>query len=128
MRLLFDSHALFWFLKGDLKFSRRVRALADAADTILVASAVCAWEFATKVRVGKWPEAAEIADMFVDIVRTDGFELLPISAEHARLAGFLPGAHRDPFDRMLAAQAQIEQIPLVTADPAFKAFGTWVIW
>jgi PIN domain nuclease of toxin-antitoxin system len=128
MRILFDSQALFWFVEGNRKFSARARAIVEAPDAILIASAVCAWEFANKVRLGKWPEAALFADAFVDAMRADGFELLPITPEHARIAGFLPGVHRDPFDRMLAAQAQIEGVPLVTADPAFKAFGTRTIW
>lgn len=128
MRILFDSHALFWFVTGNQKFSIHARALVGAPDATLIASAVCAWEFSNKVHLGKWPEAAEIATSFVDEMRGKGFELLSITPEHARLAGFLSGTHRDPFDRMLAAQAQLEGIPLVTADPAFKAFGTRVIW
>jgi PIN domain nuclease of toxin-antitoxin system len=128
MRILFDSHALFWFVEGDRKFSSRARAIVETPDAVLIASAVCAWELANKVRIGKWSEAAQFADGFVDAMRADGFELLPITPEHARVAGFLPGTHRDPFDRMLAAQAQIEGVPLVTADPVFKEFGTRVIW
>jgi PIN domain nuclease of toxin-antitoxin system len=128
MRILFDSHALFWFVNGSRKFSARARAIVETPDAVPIASAVCAWELANKVRIGKWPEAARFADEFVDIMRGDGFELLAITPEHARLAGFLPGTHRDPFDRMLAAQAQSEGLPLITADPVFKAFGTRVIW
>ena len=128
MRILLDSHALFWFVMGDRRLSSRARAATEAPGAVLIASAVCAWELANKVRLDKWPDAAEIANSFIDRMRADGFELLPITPEHASLAGFLPGDHRDPFDRMLAAQSQIENIPLVTADPAFKAFGTRVIW
>lgn len=128
MRILFDSHALFWFVSGNPKFSTRARAVAGAPDATLIASAVCAWEFSNKVRLGKWPEASEIASSFVDEMSANGFELLSITPEHARLAGFLPGTHRDPFDRTLAAQSQLENIPLVTCDPVFKGFGTRVIW
>jgi PIN domain nuclease of toxin-antitoxin system len=91
-------------------------------------SAVVAWEIANKVRTGKWQDAKPLLDRFFDIVTEEGFLPLPITLEHAHLAGSLPGAHRDPFDRMLAAQAQIENMPLVTADPVFRAFGTRVLW
>jgi PIN domain nuclease of toxin-antitoxin system len=127
-KFLFDSHALFWFLDGDDRLPRRVRLAVEAANTILVASAVSAWEFANKVRIGKWPEVRRFAEDFIELTTAQQFELLPVKPEHAKLAGFMPGAHRDPFDRMLAAQSQIEQMPLVTADPAFKEFGTKVIW
>jgi PIN domain nuclease of toxin-antitoxin system len=128
MRILFDSHALFWFLHGDSRLSSRARSLVEADDTIGVASAVSAWEFANKFRLGKWPEIGAVADTFVQTMEVQGIEILPVSAEHARLAGLIPGDHRDPFDRMLAAQSEIEEMPLVTADPAFKAFGTKVVW
>jgi PIN domain nuclease of toxin-antitoxin system len=80
------------------------------------------------VRSGKWPEAAILAQDIQTALREESFEPLPVTLEHARLAGFLPGPHRDPFDRMLAAQAQIEAVPLITADPAFRGFGTRVLW
>ena len=91
-------------------------------------SAVSAWEVTNKVRIGKWPEAAVLAESFLETVVQYGFELLPISLEHARMAGFLPSPHRDPFDRMLAAQAQVEGIPVVTADPVFRGLGVRVLW
>jgi PIN domain nuclease of toxin-antitoxin system len=128
MRILFDSHALVWFLAGDARFSRRARAEAEADDAIICISAVTAWEVTNKVRIGKWPEAAVLAESFLETVARHGFEPLPITLEHARLAGLLPGPHRDPFDRMLAAQAQVEGIALVTADPVFLALGVRVLW
>jgi PIN domain nuclease of toxin-antitoxin system len=99
-----------------------------ADDTIVCVSAVTAWEIANKVRLGKWPQAASLAASLTDIIAEQGFEPIPITLEQARVAGFLASVHRDPFDRMLAAQAQIEAIPLVTADPAFRTFGTQVLW
>ncbi len=128
MRILFDSHALVWFLAGDARFSRRARAEAEADDAIVCVSAVTAWEVTNKVRIGKWPEAAVLAESFLETVARYGFEPLPITLEHARLAGLLPGPHRDPFDRMLAAQAQVEGIALVTADPVFRGLGVRVLW
>jgi PIN domain nuclease of toxin-antitoxin system len=128
MRVLFDSHAFVWFLAGDKRFSRRARDVVIADDTVACVSAVTAWEIANKVRLGKWPEAATLAASLGDMIDEHGFEPIPITVEQARVAGFLGGVHRDPFDRMLAAQAQIERMPLVTADPSFQSFGTQVLW
>jgi len=100
----------------------------EAAGAEVFVSAASAWEIATKVRVGKWPEAAPIAARIEGVIRENGFFDLAVTIEHGRLAGALPGAHRDPFDRMLAAQALVEGMPLVTADPAFRAFAVPVIW
>ena len=128
MKVLFDSHALIWFLDDDPRLSRSARKALLDREAILTVSAVSAWEFGNKVRLGKWPAIARFADRFVETIDGLGYKILPISAEHAQLAGLMPGAHRDPFDRMLAAQSQIEGMPLVTVDPVFKAFGTKVIW
>ena len=80
------------------------------------------------MRAGKWSEANEIARDLDDVIVRDDFRPLAVTVEHGRLAGFLPGAHRDPFDRMLAAQAITEEMPLVTADPAFRHFEVNVVW
>lgn len=128
MKFLFDTHALFWFLDGNPKLSPRAREAIAAQDAVLVASAVSAWEIANKVRIGKWPEVRRFGERFTEHAQEQQIELLSVSAEHARLAGLMPGEHRDPFDRMLAAQSQLEDMPLVTADPAFRAFGTKVVW
>jgi PIN domain nuclease of toxin-antitoxin system len=128
VRILFDSHALVWFLTGHARFSWRARSALEEPETIMCVSAVTAWEIANKVRLSEWPEAAHLAQMFTEIMDEFMLEPLAVTIEHARLAGSLPGAHRDPFDRMLAAQAQIENMPLVTADPVFRMFGTRVLW
>jgi PIN domain nuclease of toxin-antitoxin system len=127
MTILLDSHVFFWWLTDDPKLSRNAADLIRDDNDVHV-SAVVALEIANKVRTGKWQDAKPLLDRFFDIVMEEGFLPLPITLEHARLAGSLPGAHRDPFDRMLAAQAQIENVPLVTADPVFRAFGTRVLW
>jgi len=128
MKILFDSHSLVWFLDGDERLSGRARAAIEQDDATLYVSAVSAWEIANKVRLGKWPEAASLVETFAQTMDRYALEPLPVTMAHAHLAGSMAGHHRDPFDRMLAAQAQIENVPLVTADPVFRAFGTRVLW
>jgi PIN domain nuclease of toxin-antitoxin system len=128
MKILLDTHAYFWWETNDPKLSVRAKELIAREESEVMVSAVLAWELATKGRLGRWPGARDVAADMDDALVEEGFVPLPISIEHARLAGSLLGAHRDPFDRMLAAQSQIENVPLVTADPVFKVFGTRVLW
>jgi PIN domain nuclease of toxin-antitoxin system len=127
-RILLDSHALFWFIDGDSRLSAAARQVIEDAGNAVHVSAVTAWEIADKFHLGKWPEAAALANNLTGIMSIFGFEPLPLSLEHARHAGALRNLHRDPFDRMLAAQAEIEDIPLVTTDPAFKNFKVRILW
>jgi PIN domain nuclease of toxin-antitoxin system len=127
-RLLLDSHAFFWFVDGDSRLSAGAcEAIQDPGNTVYV-SAVTAWEITSKFRLGKWPGAQALASDLVGIMSDLCFEPLPLSLAHARHAGTLHNPHRDPFDRMLAAQAEIEDIPLVTADPAFGSFNVRILW
>ena len=128
MRVLLDTHALLWWLDGDRRLSARAkRTVADVGNTILI-SAASAWEIATKVRIGKLPGAIEVAADIAGCLARQGFESLDISVLHAQRAGRLPGTHRGPFDRMLAAQAQIEDLPVVTNDRVFDDYGVTRIW
>jgi PIN domain nuclease of toxin-antitoxin system len=106
----------------------RAREAIEAPDAVVHVSAASAWEVATKVRAGKWPEAVDIAHSLGKVVLERNFMALSVTVEHGALAGFLPGEHRDPFDRMLAAQAITERMPLVTADPVFRGFDVEVLW
>lgn len=128
MRLLLDTHALAWWLYNSARLSLPARtAIHDDANEIFV-SAVCAWEIATQHRLGKWPDAASVVEQYSDLVAADGFAHLPVSPAHALRAGAYAAEHRDPFDRLLAAQAEIEHLTLVTRDPAFAQFGTRTLW
>lgn len=128
MRLLLDTHVLLWWLDGDRRLSPKARrAIASESNSILV-SAVSAWEITTKARLGKLPGAADVAADVAGCVTGQGFLPLDISLLHAQRAGRLPGAHRDPFDRMLIAQSQIEDVVLVSDDEAFDAFGVRRFW
>ena len=128
MRLLLDTHALLWWLDGDRRLSLKARrAIASQSNSILV-SAASAWEIATKARLGKLPGATEVAADVAAIVAGQGFLPLDITLLHAQRAGNLPGDHRDPFDRMLVAQSQIEDVALVTDDDAFEAVDVRRFW
>lgn len=128
MRLLLDTHALLWWFTDDSRLSETARELiADATNEILV-SAASGWEIATKQRLGKLEGVPGAVERFSEVVGADGFRHLPISHHHALRAGAYGSAHRDPFDRMLAAQAEIEGVPLVTLDRAFAEFGVAVVW
>ena len=128
MRVLLDSHAFLWLLDGDPRLSDRARAVIEADDAIVCISAVTAWEISSKVRLGKWPEAASLAISLAAVIAQFGYVGLSVTLDHALTAGFLAGPHRDPFDRMLAAQALVEGIPIVTADPAIRSLGADVLW
>lgn len=128
MRALLDTHALLWWLSDHPALTRAARkAISDTRNTLLV-SAASAWEISTKVRLGKLPTAADLVADFVGFVEREGFELLSISGEHGVRAGLLPGPHRDPFDRMLIAQAQAENIPIVTNEAIFESYGVRRVW
>ena len=128
MKLLLDTHTLLWWLDGDQKLTRRVRSLIEDTSNDIFVSAVTGWEIATKARLGKLPKALPIARRIPEVVAEQGFLVLPVSLEHGQRAGWLPGPHRDPFDRMLAAQAQAQGLPIATIDPQFERFGVEVVW
>ena len=128
MRYLLDTHALLWWLVDDEQLSAPARAAISDPDNDLFVSSASAWEISTKHRLGKLPEAGEIVRDFGDLLRQAQMIPLPVSIEHALEAGALPDHHRDPFDRMLIAQSAIEDIPIITRDPAFAAYGVALVW
>jgi PIN domain nuclease of toxin-antitoxin system len=128
MRILLDTHALLWWMLGDPRLSQKARAAVGAPSVEVLVSAASAWELAVKVRLGKLPEASRLTHRLTESLAEQNFKALPISLEHARLGGLLPGPHRDLFDRLLAAQALLDDLVLVTNDAAIVAFGARTLW
>lgn len=128
MRALLDTHALLWWLSDDPALPRSARNFIAKTTNSLIVSAATAWEIAIKVRLGKLPGAADLVSEFSALVEREGFELLAISADHGIRAGLLPDPHKDPFDRMLIAQAQAENVPIVTNESAFENYGVRRLW
>ena len=127
MRVLLDTHALLWWWTDDPRLSSQARAVLSGREHEVHVSAASAWEIATKTRLGKLgiPLASE---RFTELVALDGFSHFPIQAAHSLRAGAYPQSHRDPFDRMLAAQAELDGLKLVTNDPALEAFPAERLW
>jgi PIN domain nuclease of toxin-antitoxin system len=124
MRLLPDTHAALWLLGGDERLSRRAeRLLKDASNEVLLSAAVV-WEVAVKRSLGKLDAPEGFADLLLDA----GAAPLGVSLEHAEAVAELPWHHRDPFDRMLVAQADLEQAVLVTSDARLSAYEVRIAW
>ena len=128
MHLLLDTHAFVWWLADDPLLGSKARTAIGNVNNRVLVSAASIWEIATKVRLGKMKSAAGLAEDFAGHLEREGFEALPISVDHAARAGLLPGPHRDPFDRMLIAQAQAENLALVSNETLFDAYGVRRIW
>jgi PIN domain nuclease of toxin-antitoxin system len=128
MQLLLDTHAFLWWLAGDDALSATAQsAIADEGNGIFI-SAASTWEITTKHRIGKLSGVAAIVPDLVKAIVDQGFIGLPISLRHGQVAGALPGPHRDPFDRMLIAQAMLEDLVLVSNEREFDAYGVGRLW
>lgn len=125
--LLMDTHAYLWWVLNDPRLPARVIALVRDADEVYV-SAATAWEIRTKYRLGKLPDAAQFVGKLAEQVRADRFRELPVTFADGDVAGGLVQAHKDPFDRMLAAQAINYSLRLVSSDAALDAFGVVRVW
>jgi PIN domain nuclease of toxin-antitoxin system len=117
---LLDTHILLWWLFNDPKLNEECREIIRNPNYHILVSSASAWEIATKYRIGKLPEAKPLVDNYQGILQQAKFIELTITAAHALRAGSLPISHRDPFDRMLMAQAELENLPILTYDTAFN--------
>jgi PIN domain nuclease of toxin-antitoxin system len=128
MRFLLDTHTLLWCFNDSRSLSPRARKLIEDGRNEILVSAVSGWEIATKVRLGKLPTGEELVDQLDRYLAQLGCDTLPISLDHAVRAGRLPGEHRDPFDRMLIAQAQMENLSLISNDRIFDEYHVPRVW
>ena len=128
MRLLLDTHALLWWLAGDEALSNAAREAITDPDNDVFVSAASAWEIATKYRLGKLPGAAVIAADIAGAVASQDFTELPISIRDGQIAGGLPAIHKDPFDRMLIAQAITADMVIVSDEALFNAYAVARLW
>jgi len=128
MRPLLDTHAFLWFVLDEPRLSATARDLiADPDNTVLVSAATC-WETAIKVGLKKLDLHAAYEDFMRRGIEGNQFEILPIETRHTAVVAALPHHHRDPFDRLLVAQAITEGIPLISGDTALDAYGIKRLW
>ncbi len=127
LRLLLDTHIFLWWLFDDSRLSRTLRDTIGCIDNTIFVSSVSVWEIATKFRLGKLPEASIVAENVPAWIDKAGFKPLSVSPLHAQLAGEWKLSHRDPFDRMLAAQAKLENVSLATVDKVLLEFPIQIL-
>lgn len=130
MKLLLDTHAMYWYIEGDPQLSGTARTLVQDGSNEVLISPASYWEMAIKISLGKWQLNRPYED-FLDLgLNQYGFQVLPILPKHtARLIGMpYPPGHKDPFDRLLVAQSLVEQVPIVSADLALDAYGVSRLW
>ncbi len=128
MRFLLDTHALLWWLFDDPRLSETAREIIGDPENEILVSSASAWEISTKHRLGRLPAARELVQDVAGWIQKAGFQELPVRIPHAQRAGSWPQRHRDPFDRMLAAQSALEDLALITQDPALSTFGVRLVW
>ena len=128
MAYLLDTVALVTWWGDSPRLGREARMVLEQSGDAMLVSPVSVWEIANKNRLGKLPEFDGFAEDWAGLCRNDAFTLLPVSGDHAVRAGRLPGEHRDPFDRLIAGQALVENLVVITNDPQIAAFGCKVLW
>jgi PIN domain nuclease of toxin-antitoxin system len=123
-----DTHTLIWWMTSDRHLSSNAHTLIEQESNLSLVSAASAWEMATKVRLGRLPAAVDLIQDFVIGLTRQRMEILDVTADHGIRAGLLPGPHKDPFDRMLIAQALAENIPIISNDQALDGYGATRLW
>jgi len=128
VRVLLDTHAFLWWIADSGRLSRKARRLISDETNDIAVSAASAWEIATKHRIGRLPGGEAVALDVAGRISDQGFSELAISVSDGERAGRLPGPHRDPFDRMLAAQALARGLPIISIDGVFDRYGLDRLW
>jgi PIN domain nuclease of toxin-antitoxin system len=128
VRMLVDTHALLWFALNDSQLSSTADALIRNRSNLILVSPISYWEIAIKMSTGKYSLTVPYSRFFQDAIFGNGFSVLPIEIKHAAIIATLPFHHKDPFDRLLIAQALSENIPILSADAAFDPYGVTRLW
>jgi PIN domain nuclease of toxin-antitoxin system len=128
MRLILDTHTLLWFLAGDPRLSAQARNLIADMGNQVATSVASLWEIVIKVSLGKLTLASPFAELIPEQLARNDIDVLPITIQHLATLGGLPFHHRDPFDRLIIAQAISEGLPVVTSDARFSEYGQQVLW
>ena len=128
MKLLLDTHSFLWFVTNDAQLSARALALiSDPANDVFISPATF-WEVAIKVSIGKYPLTVPFDSFFTTALTANTISILPIEIRHAAMVAAMPMHHKDPFDRMIAAQSLVEQISVVSVDVALDSYGVIRLW
>jgi PIN domain nuclease of toxin-antitoxin system len=128
VRIPLDTHAFLWFVLGDSKLSAAARAEIESPSNDKLLSPASNWEIAIKIRLGKYTIPTPFEDFIVKAIGDNGFEILPIEPKHAAALTSMPFHHKDPFDRMIIAQALVEGVSIIGCDLAFDAYSVTRIW
>ena len=128
MRLLLDTHALLWFLLNDARLSGNARSLITGPANDVLVSPASYWEIAIKISLGKYTLEEDFAEFMEGQIAENELKLLPITVKHTAIVATLPFHHRDPFDRLLIAQAMTENVPLLSADAVFDLYPVKRMW
>ena len=127
MRLLLDTHALIWFAANDSRFGKQARQKMQSLDVELYLSVASVWEMAIKANLGRLNLVLPLG-AYVQEKIDAGLHILPIEWHHSSAVVNMPLHHKDPFDRLIIAQALIENMPVVSGDPIFKSYGLKIVW
>lgn len=128
MRYLLDTHSLIWFIGGEPQLSAHVRQLMDEEENELFISIASLWEMAIKFSIGKLDLEQPFEEMFPEQLENNSIEILGITIDYLKAVGNLPFHHRDPFDRLIIAQAQVEGLPIISVDAVFDDYGVKRQW
>ena|SRR5438105_771851 len=128
MNLILDAHAFLWFIAGDDRLTANARAAIQNTNNQVFVSAATLWEIAIKASLGRLQLALPFEELITEQIRLNGFRLLSIAPQHLHIVASLPFHHRDPFDRLLVAQAIIEALTIVSADSALDLYGVERLW
>ncbi len=128
MRLLIDTHVFLWWIADDPKLSEKAGRVISEADNRLFLSAASGWEIAIKAKLGKLLIYGDVTSFIIEQMRLNSIEHLPVMLSHALHVSTLEALHRDPFDRLLVAQAQLERMPILTADRYIAAYPVETVW